>query len=133
MNNRHKWREDIYFKLQNLDTVVYLQFIRKAIEHLPGVIEKPCYNTPGFYAEKKLFARLKEDCETLVMQTFEREKWIEKDPTTFYVTDHYLNFDYMLVSLKTVSPDDLTNLLITAWHNRASKKLLKEYEQAGGN
>jgi hypothetical protein len=79
---------------------------------------------------KKIFARIKEDCETLVIQTYEREKWIDADPFTFFITDHYLNYDYMLVAFKTVSPQDLTNLLITAWHNRASAKLIKEYQNS---
>jgi hypothetical protein len=128
MNNRHKWRENIFFKLQETDTRVYLEFIRKAIQHLPGVTEKLCYNTPAFYVNKKIFSRLKEDCETLVIQTYEREKWMEADPFTFFVTDHYLNYDYMLVALKTVSPEGLSELLITAWYNRAPAKLVKEYE-----
>jgi hypothetical protein len=52
---------------------------------------------------------------------------METAPITFYITDHYLNTDYMLVDLKTVSPDDLKKLLLTAWHNRAPKKLVEEY------
>jgi hypothetical protein len=133
MNNRHKWRHNIYLKLQEIDVRVNLEFISKAIQHLPGVTEKLCYNTPAFYVNKKIFARLKEDCETLVIQTHEREKWMNADPLTFFITDHYLNYDYMLVALKTVSPQDLTNLLITAWHNRAPAKLIKEYETTVNN
>src|SRR6185437_7430478 len=110
MNNRHQWRHNVSLKLQGMDSVLYLEFIRNAVKHLPGVNEKR-YSTPGFYAGKKLFARMKEDCETLVIQTYEREKWMEADPATFFVTDHYLNYDYMLVALKNVSPDDLTKLL----------------------
>jgi len=128
MNNRHEWRHDVYLKLQETNTRVYLEFIRNAVQQLPGVTEKPCYSTPAFYVNKKIFSRLKEDCETLVIQTNEREKWIDTDPLTFFVTDHYLNFDYMLIALKTVSPEDLTHLLITAWYNRAPAKLQKEYE-----
>jgi hypothetical protein len=131
MNNRHQWRHDAYMTLQKADTVIYLEFIRKAVERLPGIVEKPCYSTPGFYADKKLFARMKEDGETLVVQTYEREKWMEADPVTFFVTDHYLNYDYMLVTLKTVSPDDLAKLLTIAWCNRATDKLIKAYEEAG--
>ena|SRR5271165_1801970 len=131
MNNRHKWRQNVYLKLQEMDIVVYLEFIRKAVQHLPGVIEKPSYGTPGFFAGKKLFARMKEDGETLLVQTYEREKWMEADPLTFFITDHYLNYDYMLISLKTVSPDDLANLLTIAWCNRATNKLIKEYEELG--
>jgi hypothetical protein len=131
MNNRHQWRHNVALKLSDLEVVYALEFIRDAVKDLPGFNEKPCYSTPGFYVGKKLFARLKEDCETLVVQTYEREKWMEADPTIFFVTDHYLNYDYMLVSLRTVSPGDLTKLLKIAWSNRATNKLITEYEAAG--
>ena len=117
---------DIY--LMNPDTPVYLEFLRKTLMPLPGFNEKPCYGTPGFYAGKKLFARMKEDGETLVVQSFDREKWMENDPEIFFITDHYLNYDYMLISLKKVAPDDLVSLLLTAWHNRATDKLIKEFQ-----
>jgi len=71
---------------------------------------------------------MKEDGETLVVQSFERDKWMETDPETFFITDHYLNYDYMLISLKRVAPDDLVSLLLTAWRNRATDKLIKEFE-----
>lgn len=131
MNNRHQWRHNVSLKLQDIDTVVYLEFIRNAVRHLPGVVERPSYSTPGFFAGKKLFARMKEDGETLVIQTYEREKWMEANPDTFFITDHYLNYDYMLISLKRVSPDDLTKLLLIAWCNMATNKLIKEYEDMG--
>ena len=71
---------------------------------------------------------MKEDGETLVMQTLERDKWMEADPRTFFITEHYRNYDYMLVALKTVSPEDLTKLLFTAWRNRAPAKLIQVYD-----
>ena len=111
--------------------VYALEFIRDTAKQLPGFNEKPCYATPGFYAGKKLFARLREDCETLVVQTYERKKWIAADPLTFFITDHYLNYDYMLVALKSVSPEDLKMLLLMAWCNRATNKLIKEFEEQG--
>ena len=112
----------------NANTPVYLEFLRKTLSPLPGFNEKPCYGTEGFYAGKKLFARMKEDGETLVVQTFDRERWMEKDPETFFITDHYRKYDYMLISLKQVKPDDLVSLLVTAWQNRATDKLKKEFE-----
>ena len=117
-----------------LSTIAYvhLEFIRKTLLPLPGVTEKLCFDTPAFYVNKKYFARLKEDGETLVLQTLQRDKWIAANPDVFFITDHYFNYDYMLINLKTVSPDDLTALLLTAWHNRATKKLINEYE-AGQN
>lgn len=113
----------------NTDTLVYLQFLRDTLSPLPGFNEKLCYGTPGFYVGKKMFARLKEDGETLVIQSFERNIWMEKDPDTFFVTDHYFDYDYMLVNLKRVLPDDLVCLLLTAWHNRAPEKLLKVFRE----
>jgi hypothetical protein len=123
MNNRHQWRHNVSLKLQDMDTVLYLEFIRKTVGHLPEVTEKPCYSTPAFYVGKKLFARMKEDGKTLVVQSFEREKWMDKDANTFFITDHYLNYDYVLIALKAVQPEDLEKLLVTAWYNRASNKI----------
>ena len=71
---------------------------------------------------------MKEDGETLVVQSFEREKWMDADPETFFITDHYRDYDYMLISLKRVNPEDLVSLLLTAWHNRATDKLIKEFQ-----
>ena len=47
MNNRHQWRHNVHLKLQEMGTV-YLEFIREAVQNLPGVIERPSYSTPGF-------------------------------------------------------------------------------------
>jgi len=116
----------------NINIFTYLEFARKTLMPFPGVTEKLCFGTRAFYVDKSLLSRVKEDGETITMQTFERHKWMEMDPITFFITDHYLNYDVMLVKLETVSPDDLAKLLITAWYNRATKKLIKEYE-AGGN
>jgi hypothetical protein len=49
-----------------------------------------------------------------VLQTFERDKWITAKPDAFFITLHYFNYDYMLINLNKVSPDDFTELLLTA-------------------
>ena len=36
-------------------------------------------------------------------------------PETFYITDHYLNYPWMLVRLATIDPDDLRDLLEESW------------------
>ena len=95
---------------------------------LPGVTEGISYGTPGFYVNKKLFARLREDGETLVVYTTERDKWMKKAPSIFYITDHYLNYPNMLISLSSVKPKELEALLIASWTMRATKGLIKEFE-----
>jgi hypothetical protein len=118
----------------NADTFVFLQFLRKILLPMPGVTEKPCFGTPAFYVNNKLFSRVREDDETIVVNTTERNKWMNADPDTFFITEHYRNYDCMLVNFKKVSPQDVTKLLVTAWYNRATKKLIKEYEtQTTGN
>jgi hypothetical protein len=113
----------------NTSTFIHLQFLRDMLSSLPGFNEKLCFGTPGFYVGKKLFARIKEDGETLVVQSFERDGWMEKDPETFFITDHYLDYDYMLINLQRISPGDLQRLLLAAWHNRATEKLIKEFQR----
>lgn len=110
------------------DVFIYLQYLRKLLLAMPGVTEKMCFNTPAFYVGGKLFARIKEDGETLVIGTLERDKWMRANPDIYYITDHYRNYDYMLINLEKVDPVELQKLLVTAWRNRATKKLIKEYE-----
>ena len=110
------------------DMQVFMQFMRHTLLPLPGVNERMHFEDPAFYVNKKIFANVKLKEELLAVYTLERNKWMAADPITFFVTKHYLNYKYMLVRLESVSPDDLKNLLITAWHNRATKKLISEYE-----
>ena len=107
---------------------IHLQFLRKTLLPMPGVTERILFGDPAFHVNKKLLAVLKPDGQTMVINTNERDTWMEADPHTFYITDHYLNFDYMLVRLESVKPDDLTTLLIKAWYKRAPKKLIQAYE-----
>jgi hypothetical protein len=110
----------------NIDSFVYLDTIRENLLALPGIAEKLCFGTPAFYVKDKLFARLKEDGQTLVIHTTERDKWMHMKPRTFFITDHYKNYSYMLINLKMVTSADLKKLLTRAWYNRAPKRLIKE-------
>ncbi len=94
---------------------------------LPEVHEKLCYGTPGFYADKKLLARLKEDGETVAIYNNDRDEWMAKNGDIFFITDHYKNSTMMLVDLNLVSNDDLEILVKEAWEMRASKKILNQY------
>lgn len=111
------------------DMFAFMQFMRAALLLLPGVIEKMHFEDPAFYVNKKIMANVKLKDELVALHTLEREKWMAADPDTFFITDHYRNYKYMLVRLETVSPDDLKELLITAWRNRATQKLIREYEE----
>jgi hypothetical protein len=80
------------------------------------VVESTSYGTPAFKVGGKLLARLREDGETLVVGTTfeERAEMLTADPDTYYVTDHYLGYPWVLVRLSRVHPDALRDLLARA-------------------
>jgi hypothetical protein len=83
---------------------------------MPGVEESTSYGTPALKTKGKLFARLKEDGESLVVRTTadERDHLISGEPDIYYVTDHYLNYPWVLVHLSRVRRDALRDLLLRA-------------------
>lgn len=103
-----------------------LEFIRQIVMKLPSVSEKICFETPAFYVKKKIFARIKEDGENLVLYSEDRDFWINKEPKTYFITPHYENYNYMLVNLALVDPQELKQLLTIAWQKRAPKTMLKQ-------
>ncbi|MEO3402996.1 MmcQ/YjbR family DNA-binding protein [Mucilaginibacter sp. CAU 1740] len=110
------------------DMHIFMRFMHNTLMHLPGVTQKPHFEDEAFYVNGKIFANVKEKEEVLAVHTLEREKWMTKDPDTYFITPHYQKYKYMAVRLETASPEDVKELLITAYLARATKKLIKEYE-----
>jgi hypothetical protein len=109
--------------------MAFMQFIRGYLLPLPGVTESMHFEDPAFYVHGKILAIVKVKDYMLSIHTTEREKWMAADPHTFFITPHFINYKYMLVRLETVSLADVKELIITAYLARATKKLVKEYEQ----
>ncbi len=110
-----------------VSSIILYNKLSKVALTLPGVYEKLCHDTPAFYAEKKMFVRLKEDGETIALYNNDRDEWIAKNEDVFFITDHYKNYPMLLVDLKSVTAADLTTLIQSSWRIRAAKKLKKEY------
>ncbi len=87
--------------------------VRRLALALPDVEEGTSYGTPALKVKKKMFVRLKEDGETIVLKTTfeEREELIAADPETYFITDHYLNYEYILVNLNKVKIEALEDLI----------------------
>jgi hypothetical protein len=87
--------------------------VRKSALALEHVEEGTSYGTAAFKVRGKLVARLREDGETLVvgMAIDQREELLAADPDTYYLTDHYRNYPWILVRLPRVHPDALRDLL----------------------
>src|SRR5512141_3104274 len=99
---------------------------RRVALALPSVEEGPCYGTVGFRVAGKLFARIKEDGNTLVVSADRdsRDALMEANPGTFFVTPHYRGHDWMLIRLSKVKPEELREQVVAAWKRRAPKRLL---------
>jgi hypothetical protein len=94
---------------------------------LQDLEEGTSHGTPALKVRGKLFARLKEDGETLVLKTSyeEREELIANDPETYCITDHYLNYPFVLASLARIREDALRELIHVSYKlAKRGKKLI---------
>jgi len=94
---------------------------------LDGVEESTSYGTPAFKVRGALIARWRPDLDALVvgMGFAERDELMAADPETYFITDHYLNYEWILVGLARVHPDAMRDLLIGAWRSAAASKRRK--------
>lgn len=92
---------------------------------LDGVTEGTSYGTPALKVGGKLLARLREDGETLVVPVDldAREMLLRSDPETFYITDHYAPYPWVLVRLPRVARATLAALLEEGWRSVAPKRV----------
>ena len=113
---------------------VTYETVREIALALPGVEEGPCYGTPGLRVRGKLFARLWEDGETLVLKAgFDaREVLMAARPEVFFLTDHYVGYPYVLVRLPRVERERIEPLIEEAWRLSAPKRLVAEHEAERG-
>ena len=107
------------------------EHVRPLALALPKAQEGTSYGTPAFKVGGKLFTRLHQDGESLVVKIDpgERTMRMKADPDTFYITDHYLNYPWILVRISSVDPDDLRDLLERAWRLSAPRRLVSGYEK----
>ena len=104
--------------------------VRQLALELPGVEEGTSYRTTAFKVNGKLLARYHQDGESLVIKVeyAVREVLMGANPSTYYVTDHYRCWPYVLVRITNVDPAELRQLLEDAWRNNASKRLIADWD-----
>lgn len=104
--------------------------VRELALALPATIERPSYGTPGFRVRDKLFARIWDGEDgVLVVWTGsvdEKEGLIAADSGRFFTTAHYDGHPHVLVRLAAVDRDELADLLEDAWRVRAPRTLVAE-------
>lgn len=57
----------------------------------------------------------------------EREEMMNTSPDKFYLTDHYLNYPWVLVRMANVTADELRDLLMGAWRRVTTGKTSDSY------
>jgi hypothetical protein len=102
---------------------VTYETVRQMALAFPNVEEGTSYGTPALKVNGNLFVRLREDPDSLVikMPFDQREGLMAEDPETYYITDHYRDYPYMLVRLSKVNAEALRELLLIA-HREASRE-----------
>lgn len=103
---------------------VTFETVREIAQTLPGAEESTSYGTPAFKVKKKLFARQHQDGESLVIGVDfdQREEMMKAAPEKFYITDHYLNYPWMLVRMSNVNREELRDLLMGSWRRVISNR-----------
>ncbi len=98
--------------------------VRKIALALDNVEEGASYGTPAFKVRGALMARLRDDLGALVvrMSIEDRKELIAADPETYFITDHYVNYPWILANLGRVHPDAMRDLLRAAWRSAAAEK-----------
>jgi hypothetical protein len=104
---------------------VTFETVREIAISLDKVEEGTSYGTPAFKARGALFIRLHQEFDsTIVVRTDfdQREELLAADPETYFITDHYRNYPWVLVRLSHVRPDALRDLVRMAHRLAASTK-----------
>ena len=112
--------------------------VRKIGRNLAGVEEGTTYGSPALKLDGKMFAcmavhRSAEPGTLAVRIDFpQRDELLAADPSTYYLTDHYLNYPTVLVRLSRVHPDALKDLLRMAYEfARGERRRTRPRRRAG--
>lgn len=98
--------------------------VRKIAVTIDNAEESTSYGTPAFKVRGALFARQHNESDWLVVATTfeERDELMAADPETYFITDHYLKYPWVLVRMSRVHRDALGDLLRRAARLASTEK-----------
>jgi hypothetical protein len=103
--------------------------VREIAHSLPGVEDGTSYGTRALKVGGKLFARLHQNIDCLVLRAdlLDREILMQSAPEVFFITDHYRNYPWILVRFAALEKRALPDLIERAWRLVAPKTLVKKW------
>ena len=105
--------------------------VRQIALSFPGVTEHLVFGSPTLRVGKRFLACIaKIDPDTLCVKVpdkREREYFLAAKPDVYYLTEHYENFECLLVRMPAADPDEVRSLVEQAWRTYAPKKLVAAY------
>ena len=104
--------------------------VRKLALSFPGMTEDTSSGEPAFLLDGKFFSRFNEKEQGLVVYAEEtlRDALLAGKPATYFTTDHYRGYPYVLARLERLPRAELAALYEGAFRARAKKKRRAEYD-----
>ncbi len=99
------------------EKTITFDVVRKIGLAFPGVEESTAYGSPALKVRGKLLACIpthrsaEPDSLAVCVDLDDRAALLAEAPDTYYVTDHYLPYECVLVRLSKLNPDALRDLL----------------------
>jgi hypothetical protein len=109
----------------------YAQYLAIVL-NMPGTEQSTSYGTPAVKVKGKLLSRLRTEAEgglALRCGSLDRKILLQSDSESFFLTDHYHDYPWILVRLDKISKSSLTDVVLRAWRLLAPKKLLDEFQR----
>ena len=104
--------------------------VRKLALAFPGMTEGTSYGEHAFLLDGKFFSRFNAKEQGLVVYAEEalRDALLEEKADTYFTTDHYRGYPYVLARLERLPRAELGALYEAAFRARAKKKRVAEYD-----
>jgi hypothetical protein len=105
--------------------------VRACALAMPSTSERLSYGTPGFRVADKLFARIRDEGDVLVVwcaDEAEKAALIGSAPEKYFTTPHYDGHASVLVRMNAIDYDELDELLTDAWRCRAPQRTVARFD-----
>ena len=106
--------------------------VRQMAFAFPGVEEHFSFGNPTLKVGKRFLACIaKIDKDTLCLKIpdqREREYLLATKPEIYYMTEHYANFECLLIRMPVADREEVRSLIEQAWRAYAPKRILASYQ-----